>query len=212
MSMKDFFTKIRLAPTDEQLESAFYGQFYNPLGVRVHDQLTVLMPRMENIPWSVDEIREDTDRVGHNIFRFTDYVLSTDRPNTPSWRLRYLPLFEKDKVTGKSVCIMALAKDDETTFDQGLFDLLCNPDDEGVSKSYNRVTENLGDPHIVNQSILRDENEDGKVHSDEVVNAKSKYWFYSREMARRRWNTSLSKWMTKMVPSLSGLGLKSRKP
>lgn len=165
-------------------------RYANPWKAKIGCAVRVNQIDLSDLNFFLREILEYRRNLGPGQkFVFTDYHVLA-RPlqgDDVSLKLRLMPEDDTHPVVGPTFTLIQLKLEDEFGFDQGFLDVL--NDDTGkfevrsgetLEAEYWRVND-LRTPYKAAVTVIRDENNDSRVTSDEVQGHLLEYWDYWRQ-------------------------------
>lgn len=176
----------------EMLTSSFGDplefQYYNPLHARVGQAVQIDEVELRDLQFFIEEIREYRRVIDGRTFLFTDYEILAQRVNADDvWlRVRLSPTEDRGE-GGVSHHVLLMDLDEDMGYDEGLHQALnagtgvLEITDSGEKQTFHRVND-VRDPYKAVVTILKDENQDKRVDSDEVEKRRIEYWDYVREI------------------------------
>lgn len=160
-------------------------QYPNPAKAKIGAQLTLDVPDLRNIFFSVQDIRVSTRTIRGQEFTSTDYDIVGGGKHL---RLRYFPQAEKT-ATGNEYRVILLSIDEDHEYsadehnalkeDTGTFEIF--GDDEKLESRWFRIDDVRGAFHPLVANI-KDANGDGSVKDSEVTQEKLEYWDFNRQI------------------------------
>jgi hypothetical protein len=166
-------------------------RYYNPLKARVGHAVDIDIIDWRDKGFFLREIREYKRLISGKKFLFADYVLLA-RPlgHDDIWlRLRLNPVSDAGRTGDASHHVLLLQLDHECEYNEelhntvkartGIFQITENGE---VKEEFTRINDVRGS-YKATVTIIRDDNQDRRVTSDEIEKRRLEYWDYWREIS-----------------------------
>lgn len=177
-------------PPSPEPEKAVEEKFYNPLDLRIGSFVTIDDPAFSDMEFIVYEIVEYRRNINDKVFFFNDYRLRTNPIDGEPVKafLRLTPMAEPEGDISHYVVVGLIDESEDSSFgwSQDFENVVTDESgefivsDNGVDDIYYRYNDVEGS-YQADLSIVRDENNDGKVEDNEVERQQIQYWDFWRK-------------------------------
>lgn len=173
-------------------------KYLNPLNALIGDVVSLDLLDYRELDFTVIQLRVVSRLIGEREFPFVDYYLLHRGLGAPEDEiqcvLRFIPLDEPDKDSGRTHTVFLLRLQDEFEHDDAVVETLAansgytyfvnsapaDAAEEWVPQEFPTRVNDIELPYDCDVDIVKDENHDGEVEDDEVESHKLTLWDFWR--------------------------------